>query len=122
MLTRVLLISQPCLAHPDFIRQLLSAWQCQGVMEANPFIGMMQNKTEKNVRTISRSQILRFYLWSLHQPPRFRNLECAAMFMYLTGFRAAEVRPFHINEISKNGIRVANAKRKKRQQEIVLPQ
>ncbi|GAC1608488.1 MAG: hypothetical protein NVS3B3_13190 [Aquirhabdus sp.] len=30
-----------------------------GLIEANPFVGMMQNKTEKDVRTTSRSQIVR---------------------------------------------------------------
>ncbi|MFZ6727397.1 hypothetical protein ACO0K2_18040 [Undibacterium sp. MH2W] len=90
-----------------------------GVIEANPFVGMMQNKTEKDVRTISRSQILRFYLWSLKQHQTFRNLGCAAMFTYLTGFRAAEVRPFHVSGLTADGVKVINAKRKKGEQEIV---
>ena len=90
-----------------------------GVIEANPFVGMMQNKTEKDVRTISRSQILRFYLWSLKQHQTFRNLGCAAMFTYLTGFRAAEVRPFHVSGLTAEGVKVVNAKRKKGEQEIV---
>lgn len=90
-----------------------------GVIEANPFTGMMQNKTDKKVRTTSRSQVLRFYLWSLHQPAMFRNLGCAAMFTYLTGFRAAEVRPFRITGLSGDGVRVVGAKRKKGEAEIV---
>jgi integrase len=90
-----------------------------GVIEANPFVGMMQNKTEKDIRTISRSQIVRFYLWSLKQPQTFRNLGCAAMFTYLTGFRAAEVRPFHVSGLTSEGVKVINAKRKKGEQEIV---
>lgn len=90
-----------------------------GVIEANPFVGMMQNKTEKDVRTISRSQVVRFYLWSLKQQQTFRNLGCAAMFTYLTGFRAAEVRPFHVSGLTNEGVKVINAKRKKGEQEIV---
>lgn len=89
-----------------------------GVMEANPFVGMMQNKTDKSVRTVTRSQIVRFYLWSLKQPQTFRNLGCAAMFAYLTGFRAAEVRPFHVSGLSAAGVRVINAKRKKGEDEV----
>lgn len=90
-----------------------------GVIEANPFVGMMQNKTEKDVRTISRSQILRFYLWSLKQHQTHRNLGCAALFTYLTGFRAAEVRPFHVSGLTLEGVKVINAKRKKGEQEVV---
>lgn len=90
-----------------------------GVIEANPFTGMMQNKTDKNVRTITRSQIVRFYLWSLKQQPTFKNLGCASMFTYLTGFRAAEVRPFHVSGLSKEGVRVLSAKRKKGEIEVI---
>jgi integrase len=89
-----------------------------GIIEANPFTDIMQNKTEKDVRTISRSQIVRFYLWSLHQTHAFRNAGCAAMFTYLTGFRAAEVRPFHIDGLSDDGVRVISAKRKKGKSEV----
>lgn len=84
-----------------------------GVIDQNPFVGMMQNKEDREVRTTSRSQVLRFYLWSLRQPPSFRILGCAAMFTYLTGFRAAEVRPFHTSGLSDDGVRVLAAKRKK---------
>lgn len=90
-----------------------------GVMETNPFTGMMQNKTDKDVRAISRSQIVRFYLWGLRQPATFRNLGCAAMFTYLTGFRAAEVRPFHVSGLSKDGVRVLSAKRKKGEADVM---
>lgn len=90
-----------------------------GVIELNPFIGMMQNKTDKDVRTITRSQIVRFYLWSLNRTSTFRNLGCAAMFTYLTGFRAAEVRPFHVSGLSTDGVRVLSAKRKKGEAEVV---
>ena len=90
-----------------------------GIIESNPFVGMMQNKTDKDVRTISRSQIVRFYLWALHQRPVVRNAGCAAMFTYLTGFRAAEVRPFHVSGLSSDGVRVVNAKRKKGEAVVV---
>ena len=45
------------------------------------------------MRTISRSQVVRFYLCSLRQTDTFRNLGGASMLSYLTGFRAAEVLP-----------------------------
>lgn len=90
-----------------------------GLIETNPFVDMMKNQTDKDVRTTSRSQIVRFYLWALRQPPAFRNLGCAAMFTYLTGFRAAEVRPFHISGVSPEGVRVVAAKRKRGDAEIV---
>ena len=57
-----------------------------GVIEAMPFTDIMQNDIEKDVRTITRSQVVRFYLWSLRQTTTFRNLGCAAMLTYLTGF------------------------------------
>jgi site-specific recombinase XerC len=38
-----------------------------GLIKANPLTGMMLNRTKKQVRTVSRSQIVRFYLWSLRQ-------------------------------------------------------
>lgn len=72
-----------------------------GVIEAMPFTDIMQKDIEKVVRTITRSQAVRFYLWSLRQTTTFRNLGCAAMFTYRRGFRAAEVRPFHIDGKTK---------------------
>lgn len=90
-----------------------------GIIEANPFTDMMQNKHDKNVRTISRSQVVRFYLWSQHQTPQFKTLGCAALFTYLTGFRAAEVRPFHASGLTDDGVKVVSAKRKKGEAEIV---
>lgn len=90
-----------------------------GVLEQNPFVGMMQNKKDRDVRTTSRRQVLRFYLWSLRQQQSFRILGCASMFTYLTGFRAAEVRPFHINGLSNDGVRVLAAKRKKGEAEVM---
>ena len=90
-----------------------------GVIEAMPFTDIMENDIEKDVRTITRSQVVRFYLWSLRQTSTFRNLGCAAMFTYLTGFRAAEVRPFHIDGKTKEGVLVTSAKRKKGQAEVL---
>ena len=83
-----------------------------GLIEANPFIGMMQNKTDKSPRVISRGHVVRFYLWSLRQHSTYRNLGCAAMFCYLTGFRSAEVRPFRVSGLQTNGVKVVSAKRK----------
>jgi hypothetical protein len=90
-----------------------------GLIEANPFVGMMLNQADKDVRTVQRSQVVRFYLWSLRQSPALRTMGCAAMFTYLTGFRAAEVRPFHLSGLSDDGVRVVAAKRKKGEAEIV---
>lgn len=84
-----------------------------GVIESNPFIGMMQNKGDKDVRTISRSQIIQFYFWSLRQTPQFKTFGSAAMFTYLTGYRSAEVRPFHVSGLTTEGVKVVGAKRKK---------
>lgn len=89
-----------------------------GMIEANPFTGMMQNKTDKSTRIISRGQVVRFYLWSLRQVPTYRNLGCAAMFCYLTGFRSAEVRPFRVNGLQNDGVKVISAKRKKGELEV----
>jgi integrase len=89
-----------------------------GLIEANPFVDMMHTKTEKSVRTTTRSQIVRFYLWSLRQPAGARVFGCAAMFTYLTGFRAAEVRPFHVSGLGRDGVRVISAKRKMGEEEV----
>lgn len=89
-----------------------------GLIEANPFVDMMQNRTEKNVRTIYRSQVVRFYLWTRHQSSAYQVLGCAALFAYLTGFRAAEVRPFHVSGLASDGIRVVSAKRKRGEDEV----
>jgi site-specific recombinase XerD len=90
-----------------------------GLIEANPFTDMMQNRTEKDVRTIYRHQVMQFYRWTRHQRPAYQALGCAALFAYLTGFRAAEVRPFHVTGLTTDGVRVINAKRKKGQEEVV---
>lgn len=90
-----------------------------GLVETNPFVDMMTNKTDKDVRTISRGQVVRFYLWTMRQEGGHHTLACAALFTYLTGFRAAEVRPFHISGLSdREGVRVISAKRKKGEQEV----
>lgn len=90
-----------------------------GVIEANPFVGMMQNKTDSVVRNTSREQIVKFYYWSRkHSSLSVRTMGCAAMFAYLTGFRPSEVRPFHVSGITKEGVFVKNAKRKLGEKEI----
>ena len=63
--------------------------------------------------------MVRFYLRSLRLTATFRNLGCAAMFTYLTGFRAAEVRPFHIHGKTKEGVLVTSAERKKGQAKVL---
>ncbi|MDE4918334.1 site-specific recombinase XerC [Cupriavidus metallidurans] len=90
-----------------------------GLIDANPFVGMMLNKADKDVRAVSRSQIVRFYLWAIRQGHAYRTMGCAAMFTYLTGFRAAEVRPFHLSGLTDDGVRVVGAKRKKGEAEVV---
>lgn len=91
-----------------------------GIMESNPFTEMELNKADKDVRTVSRSQIIKFYLWSQRQDSaQFKTLGCAALFTYLTGFRAAEVRPFHASGLTDEGVKVVSAKRKKGEAEIV---
>jgi hypothetical protein len=88
------------------------------LIEANPFINMKQNRTVKKVRTIYRNQILRFYLWSRKQHAGYGIMGCAGMFTYLTGFRAAEVRPFHVDGLRKEGVRVISAKQKMGEDEV----
>jgi integrase len=91
-----------------------------GLIEMNPFVGMRKKKLETDVRNINRSQVVRFYLWSQRQDKKqFKTLGCAAMFTYLTGFRAAEVRPFHSSGLSNDGVQVIGAKRKKGEKEVV---
>lgn len=90
-----------------------------GVMAENPFVGLMQNKTDVDVRVVSRRQVVRFYLWSIRQRQSYRTLGCAAPFTYLTGFRASEVRPCLKTCLTKDGVLVTSAKRKKRETAIV---
>lgn len=89
-----------------------------GLIEANPFREMILNRTEKKVRTIYRRQVVRFYLWARRQTSGYQIMGCAGMFTYLTGFRAAEVRPFHLAGLSKEGVRVVSAKRKMGDDEV----
>ncbi|MPS27601.1 MAG: hypothetical protein E2576_11210 [Alcaligenaceae bacterium] len=90
-----------------------------GVMETNPFVGIKLNVTERSVRAVHRRQVVRFYLWALRQPQHIRTLGCAAMFAYLTGYRAAEVRPFLKSGITEEGVQLVAAKRKKGEEKVV---
>lgn len=91
-----------------------------GIMESNPFTEIELNKQDKDVRAVTRRQIVRFYLWSQRQDSaQVKTLGCAALFTYLTGFRAAEVRPFHASGLTRDGVKVVNAKRKKGEDETV---
>lgn len=91
-----------------------------GVMEANPFVDMDTDVLEKDVRTVSRSQIVRFYLWSQRQDNRvMRLMGCMALFTYLTGFRTAEVRPMLKTGCSREGVTVTGAKRKRGEAEVL---
>lgn len=105
----------PASANKDIalMQTMCNYWIRWGVIEANPFIGMMMNKVESDVRVVQRSQVVRFYLWALRQPQAYRTMGLAAMFTYLTGFRAAEVRPFHMSGIGDEGVMVQSAKRKR---------
>ncbi|KDB08789.1 integrase family protein [Burkholderia sp. lig30] len=94
-------------------------WIRWGVIKANPFTGMMQNKAEKDVRAIERHQVLSFYVWALRQNQAYRTMGVAAMFCYLTGFRAAEVRPYHMGGLTEGGVKVIAAKRKKGEAQTV---
>ncbi|MBN3848190.1 hypothetical protein G3N58_15320 [Paraburkholderia sp. Ac-20342] len=89
-----------------------------GEIKQNPFIGMMLNQADADVRTVERAQVVRFYLWSLRQPQAYRTMGLAAMFCYLTGFRAAEIRPFHMSGLTDAGVRVVSAKRKRGEAEV----
>ncbi|WP_198140085.1 hypothetical protein [Achromobacter xylosoxidans] len=83
------------------------------LIERNPFLGMTRNKVDTQTRDVSRRQVLRFYLWAVRQRLNYRTMGCAAMFAYLTGYRAAEVRPFKKSGLSTEGVSVISAKRKK---------
>jgi integrase len=92
---------------------------CWGVVRANPFVGMMLNKADRDVRAVERHQVVRFYLWALRQEQAYRTMGLAAMFCYLTGFRAAEVRPFHMAGLTDEGVKVLSAKRKRGEAETL---
>ena len=84
-----------------------------GLISRNPFVGLMQNKSDRDERAIERDQVVRFYWWALRQNQAYRTMGLAAMFCYLTGFRAAEIRPYHRSGLTVEGVRVTSAKRKK---------
>jgi hypothetical protein len=95
-------------------------WVEWGIIETNPLLGMRKPRQDKDVRTITRRHVIRFYLWSQRQDkPQFKIMGCAALFAYLTGYRAAEVRPFHRAGLTNEGVRVTNAKRKMGEAEII---
>lgn len=95
-------------------------WVEWGIIETNPMVNMRKPRFESDVRVISRSQVVQFYLWSQRQEkPQVKVLGCAALFTYLTGYRAAEIRPFHRSGLTAEGIRVVNAKRKMGDAEVV---
>lgn len=101
------------------MQTMCNYWIRWGLIKTNPFIGMMFNKGDPDVRTVSRGQIVRFYLWAVRQQQAYRTMGVAAMFTYLTGFRAAEVRPFHMSGLTDAGVRVVSAKRKKGETQTV---
>jgi integrase len=95
------------------MQTMCNYWIKWGIIKTNPFVGMMLNTADKDVRTIQRAHVVKFYLWSLRQKQSYRTMGLAAMFCYLTGFRAAEVRPFHMAGITDEGVKVVGAKRKR---------
>lgn len=71
------------------------------------------------MRTVERSQVVRFYLWALRQDQAYRTMGLAAMVCYLTRFRAAEIRPYQTSGITDAGVNVVGAKRKKGESETL---
>ncbi|WP_124478368.1 hypothetical protein [Burkholderia ubonensis] len=94
-------------------------WIRWGLIKMNPFVGMMLNKANRDVRAIERHQVLRLYLWALRQDQAYRTMGLAAMFCYLTGFRAADVRSYDMSGLTDAGVRVVGAKRKKGEAQTV---
>ncbi|WP_133118108.1 site-specific integrase [Burkholderia ubonensis] len=94
-------------------------WIRWGLIKANPFGGTRQNKADRDVRAIEHHQVLRFDLWALRQDQAYRTMGVAAMFCYLTGFRAAEVRPHDMSGLTDAGVRVIGSKRKKGEAQTV---
>lgn len=90
-----------------------------GVIDVNPFVGLMLNETDVVRRDVTASQVTRFYLWAIRQDLPFKTMGCAAMFAYLTGFRAAEVRPFHRSGVRDDGVIVESAKRKRGEERVM---
>lgn len=90
-----------------------------GILDVNPFVGLMLNETEVVRRDVSGSPVTRFYLWAVRQDLPFKTMGCAAMFAYLTGFRAADVRPFHRSGVRDDGVIVESAKRKHGEEKVM---
>ncbi|UAN04963.1 hypothetical protein [Achromobacter mucicolens] len=90
-----------------------------GLLAANPVVNMMKNRSDSKAKIIDRSQVLRFYVWSVKQRENYRTMGCAAMFTYLTGFRSSEARPFLKSGLSPGGVTVLSTKRKKGQVEVL---
>jgi integrase len=85
-----------------------------GVMKANPFTNMGSDDLDVRYREVSRSQVVRFYFWSRRQDNRVERLMGSmALFIYLTGFRVAEVRPLLKSNCKPEGVTAIGAKRKK---------
>ncbi|WP_321953161.1 hypothetical protein [Paraburkholderia bannensis] len=95
------------------MQTMCNYWIRWGLIKTNPFVGMMLNQGDPDVRTVTKAEIMPFYLWAVRQDQAYRTMGVAAMFTYLTGFRAAEVRPFHMSGLTDAGVRVLSAKRKK---------
>ena len=72
---------------------------------------MRKNDVNPKTRTIGRSQILQFYLWSLKQCQNYRTMGCAAIFTYLTDFRSLKSRPFLKTGLTDAGVVAAKRKR-----------
>jgi len=90
------------------------------LMEANPFVNLDADVFDKKVRSVMRSQIIRFYLWSQRQESRIvRLMGCKALLTYLTGFRTAEVRPMLKTACTQAGIMALGAKRKRGKPPVV---
>ncbi|BAX57498.1 hypothetical protein BSFP_002910 [Burkholderia stabilis] len=49
-------------------------WIRWGLIKTNPFVGMMQNKSAKDVRAIERHQVLCIYIWSLPHDQAFLTI------------------------------------------------
>ncbi|CAD6536071.1 hypothetical protein LMG27952_03103 [Paraburkholderia hiiakae] len=101
------------------MQTMCNYWIRWGLIKINPFVGMMLNQGDPDVRTVTKAEIVPFYLWAVRQPQAYRTMGVAAMFTYLTGFRAAEVRPFHMSGLTEAGVRVISAKRKKGEAQTV---
>lgn len=102
------------------MQTMCNYWIRWGLIKVNPFVGMMLNQGDApDVRIVTKAEIVPFYLWAVRQQQAYRTMGLAAMFTYLTGFRAAEVRPFHMSGLTDGGVRVISAKRKKGEAQTV---